>query len=102
MANGTRSISPKTLSDEVKRAIAQIDALRGANPAPGVITVPPWLIGFILRGDLQARPGDLEKLATQAARALPSAQGASPAALINNGRIIIGFIQDFAVTTLAE
>lgn len=99
MPEKIKSISAKQLSAEVqaavKKALAANAALKGI-PAQPKFVMSPWLIGFILReADLKNRTfGEAQGLATEVAHFLPSARGQTPATLIHNGHIIMGFIRE--------
>jgi len=99
MPEKIKSISAKQLSAEVqsavKKAISNNAALKG-TPAQPKFVMSPWLIGFILR-ELELKNktfGEVHALATDVAHQLPAAKGQSPATLIHNGHIIMGFIQE--------
>jgi hypothetical protein len=99
MADRIASISAKQLSTEVpaavKKALAGNAALKGTPVQPKFV-MSPWLIGFILRElDLKDKTfGQAQGLATDVANLLPAAKGKSPATLIHDGHITMGFIQD--------
>jgi hypothetical protein len=99
MPDKIKSISAKQLSSEVqtavKKALASNAALKG-TPAQPKFVMSPWLIGFILReAELKNKTfGDMQGLATEVANLLPSAKGQTPATLIHDGHIIMGFIQE--------
>ena len=65
MADNVKSISAKKLADEVKAAVAKNETLKALVADPKVVTIPPWIIGLILRpGDLENKPlGQVQKLA---------------------------------------
>jgi hypothetical protein len=95
MADKVKSISAKKLADEVKAAVAKNETLKGLVVDPKVVMIPPWIIGLILRGELESRPlGQVQKLAAGVAESLPSARGRSPAALVHGGHILIGYVED--------
>jgi hypothetical protein len=93
------SISARQLSAEVqtavKKALSNNAALKGTPGQPKFV-ISPWLIGFILR-ELELKNktfGDAQGLASDVARQLPAAKGQTPATLIHDGHIIMGFIQE--------
>ena len=96
MADNVKSISAKKLADEVKAAVAKNETLKALVADPKVVTIPPWIIGLILRpGDLENKPlGQVQKLAAGVAKSLPSARGRSPAALVHGGHILIGYVEN--------
>jgi hypothetical protein len=108
MAGKITSISGKQLSTEianaVKTAVARHASFKGATVESGVAMFPPGVIGLILRNfePEKSSLGQLQSLATDVAKALPSAKGGQPAALVHGGHIIIGFIQEPAITLLKE
>ena len=99
MPDKIKSISARQLSSEVqaavRKALASNAALK-ATPVEPKFVVSPWLIGFILReADLKNKTfGDAQGLATEVASLLPSAKGQTPATLIHDGHIIMGYIQE--------
>jgi hypothetical protein len=99
MAERIASISAKQLSAEVqtavKKALSNNAALKGTPVQPKFV-MSPWLVGFILR-ELELKDktfADAQGLATDVANLLPSAKGKTPATLIHDNLIIMGFIQD--------
>jgi hypothetical protein len=99
MVERIASISAKQLSTEVqaavKKALASNPALKGTPLEPKFV-VSPWLIGFILR-ELELKDKtftQVQTLATDVAKLLPAAKGKTPATLIHDGHIIMGFIQE--------
>jgi hypothetical protein len=99
MAERIASISAKQLSGEVqaavKKALAGNAALKGTPVQPKFV-MSPWLIGFILR-ELELKDktfGQAQGLATDVANLLPAAKGKTPATLIHDNHIIMGFIQE--------
>ena len=99
MPDKIKSISARQLSSEVqtavRKALASHTALKAATVQPKFV-MSPWLIGFILReADLKNKTfGDAQGLATEVASLLPSAKGQTPATLIHDGHIIMGYIQE--------
>jgi hypothetical protein len=98
MADKIRSISAKDISGEVdiavRKALAANDALKGVKVETKFV-MTPWLIGFILRElDLENKTlGQVAGLAADVVKSLPSVKGNTPATLIQDGRIICGYIQ---------
>jgi len=107
MPERIKSISAKQLSAEVqtavKKALSSNAALKGV-PAQPRFVMTPWLIGFILR-ELEMKDktfGEAQGLATDVANLLPSAKGGTPATLIHNNHIIMGFILQEKLLELEE
>lgn len=93
-----RSISASQLTSELHDAIGKVSAkhslLKDVKSPEFVMT--PWLIGFILR-DLNLEKetlGRLHALSADLQAALPSAHAGTPAALIQDKHIIMGFFPD--------
>jgi len=104
MADKVKSISAQQLAKEVKTAVAKNERLKAAIVDPKVAMIPPWVIGLILRprelGDRSV--GEVQELATDVAKSLPSARGKAPAALLHGGHIILGFVEDPVATTFEQ
>ncbi|WP_375412236.1 hypothetical protein [uncultured Bradyrhizobium sp.] len=97
MADKIKSISARELStavpDAVKKALANNAAFKGIKAEPKFV-MSPWLIGFILRElDMSRKTEDVQKLATEVAKSLPAFHG-TPATLIRDNHIIMGYIMD--------
>jgi len=99
MPEKIKSISARQLSSEVqaavKQAIASNAALKGTT-AQAKFVMSPWLIGFILReAELENKTfGQAQGLAKDVVNLIPSAKGQTPATLIHNGHIIMGFVPE--------
>jgi len=114
MPGAVKSISVSELASEVQNAVKKVSGLKGAG-TPELVTIPPWIIGFILR-EWEGKVPDLLAAATDAVREMDSAQGATPVALVvgaaeaapaamatrlpPGGHVILGYIRDPAATTL--
>ncbi|WKA31325.1 hypothetical protein [Bradyrhizobium roseum] len=100
-----QSISAKEITSAVRKAVAKNETLRQLTSAsPGIATIKPPILGLLIRDvDLKdSSIGELNQLAADVAKSLPAAKGAQPAALVHGGHIIIGFIQESAVTLFKE
>jgi hypothetical protein len=107
MSDRAKSISAKQLSGEVQTAVHKVlanhKALTGIKVDPGFVLYPHLIFGFILRKDLSKIPiGELQALAGDVVKALPTAAGTSPAAFIHGGDITLGFVPDVNLTTFHE
>jgi hypothetical protein len=104
MPDKVKSISAQQLAKEVKTAVAKNERLKAAIVDPKVAMIPPWVIGLILRprelGDRSL--GEVQELATDVAKSLPSARGKTPAALVHGGHIILGFVEEPVATTFEQ
>ena len=86
------------LIDVSSRPIRPAELVRDTywqGSAAGYLFLTPWLIGFILRElDLENKTlGQVAGLAADVVKSLPSVKGNTPATLIQDGRIICGYIQ---------
>jgi hypothetical protein len=97
MPNQIKSISARELATAVpkavERALARNAMFKGVKPEAKLV-LSPWLIGFILRElDMSRKAEDVQALATEVAKSLPAFQG-TPATLIRDKHIIMGYILD--------
>ena len=109
MQDRAQSISLKDLSQAVEQAVTKSGQMHAAfrEAKPKGFVLHPWIIGFILREQIQldrATIRDMEGFATDVASQLASVGGIGatgrPAAMILDKDIICGFFPQNAINAL--
>jgi hypothetical protein len=101
----SKSIPVSQLSAAVDKAVgtalARNAKFKGASRVPGIVCIPPWIIGFILRdGEIdKATAAELHGVAGEVAKqGSDAAAGRTPAVYSRPGHIILGFVPEPEIT----